>query len=109
MTDIETILFWGLPGLVVLLVGNSLVVMRSLQGRRKSPLGLRLSAAGFGFFLLGMWGAAAMAAFMVGLWPLAIAVSVLFGWQPLLLFWLATRPRVTEEEPRDLPGDRSNR
>ncbi len=80
-------------------IGQSLVFAHFLRGRSKSPLGLRLTIAGVGLFLLGTFGALLVTALLAGLWPVAVAVFVLMGWQPILFFWWATRPRVTAEEP----------
>jgi hypothetical protein len=97
--DFGTVLLCGMPGLIVAAIGQLVVFGRFLRARRKSPLGLRLTIAGFGLFLLGMFGAIVVSALAAGLWPVALAISVLFGWQPVLFFWWATRPRVTAEEP----------
>jgi hypothetical protein len=85
--------------LIVAVIGQLLVVARVFRGRRTSPLGLRLTMAGFGLFVLGMFGAIVVAAFAAGLWPVAVVVIVLLGWQPVIFFWWATRPRVGAEEP----------
>lgn len=97
--DFGTVLLCGVPGLIVWAIGQILVFARFFRGRRKLPLGLRLTMAGIGLSLLGMSGAIVVAALAAGLWPVAVVVTVLFGWQPVLFFWLSTRPRVTTEEP----------
>jgi hypothetical protein len=97
--DFGTLLLCGVPGLIVWAIGQLLVFARLFRGGSKSPLGLRLTMAGLGLFLLGMFGAIVVAALAGGLWPLALAVTVLLGWQPTLFFWWATRPRVTGEKP----------
>jgi hypothetical protein len=97
--DFGTVLLCGVPGLIVGAVGQMHVFARFLRGRRTSPLGLRLTIAGIGLFLLGTFGAIVVASFAGGLWPLAVAVTVLFGWQPVLFFWWATHPRLTAKEP----------
>ena len=98
-TALGTGLICGVPGLIVWVTGQILVFARVLRGRRKSPLGLRLTMAGLGLSLLGMFGYVVVAAFVRGLWPVAVAVLVLVGWQPILLFWWATRRHVAIEEP----------
>jgi hypothetical protein len=97
--DPGTILLCGVPGLIVWAMGQILVFSRFFRGRRKSPFGLRLTLAGIGLTLLGWWGAAVVAALTAGLWPVAVVVALVAGWQPFLFFWLATRRRVTREEP----------
>jgi len=96
--DFGTILLWGVPGLIVWAIGQSLVLAAAVRGRRKSPLGLRLALAGIGLALLGWFVAVVVAALGAGLWPVALVVLILFGWQPILFFWLASRPSVTGEE-----------
>jgi hypothetical protein len=93
--DFGMVLLCGVPGLTVWAIGQALLLGRFVRGRRKSPVGLRLSLAGFGLTLLGWFGAVVATALALGLWPLAAAVTVVFGWQPVLLFWLATRRRIT--------------
>jgi hypothetical protein len=93
------LLLFGLPGLSVWAIGQLLVFARLLGDRSKSPLGLRLTMAGLGLFLLGMFGAIVLAVFAAGLWPLGLAVAALFGWLPVLFFWWATRDRVTGDTP----------
>jgi hypothetical protein len=97
--DFGTALLCGVPGFIVRAVGQMLVFARFFRGRRTSPLGLRLTMAGIGLFLLGTVGAIVVASFKGGLWPLAVAVTVLFGWQPVLFFWSATHLRVNAKEP----------
>jgi Flp pilus assembly protein TadB len=96
--DLGTILLCGVPGLIVWAIGVILVFARAFPGRRKSPLGLRLTLAGIGLAVLGWIVAVVVAALAVDLWPVAVVVVVAVGWQPVLFFWLATRRRVTREE-----------
>jgi hypothetical protein len=98
--DLGTILICGVPGLAVAALGQLLVWARFFQSRRKSPVGLRLTLAGFGLFDLGLVGGAAVVALVSGVWAVALAVIVIGGWLPILLFWWATRPRVTADSPR---------
>ncbi len=100
--DLGTFLICGLPGLAMAATGQLLVLARVLQNRTKSPVGLRLTMAGFGVFGLGLIGAAAVVALLSGLWPVALAVIAVGGCQPILFFWWATRPRVVAESPRQL-------
>jgi hypothetical protein len=97
--DFGTMLLCAVPGLIVGAIGQIVVFARFFRGRRTSPLGLRLTMAGFGLFTLGAFGAVVVAAFAGGLWPLAVAATVLFGWQPVVFFWWVTRPRVAAEKP----------
>ena len=93
-------MLWGVPGLIVWAIGQILVVAGVFRSRRKSPLELRLTLSGLGLALLGWLAAVEVAALTAGLWLVAVVVAIVFGWQPALFFWLATRPRVTTQEPR---------
>jgi hypothetical protein len=96
--DLGTVLLCGVPGLIVCAVGQILVLARAFRGRRKSPLGLRLTLAGIGLASLGWLGAVVVSALTIGRWPVAVLVAVAVGWLPVVFFWLATRRRVTRDE-----------
>jgi hypothetical protein len=82
-------LLWGLPGLLVLLVGVALGLSRP----HSQVLATRLGLAGFGLFALGgaLWLAVKAAG--AGEPGLGFALLIVAGWPGPLMFWLATRVR----------------
>ena len=96
--DFGVVLLWGVPGLVVLTVGWSVVFARRFRGRGLSRLGLRLRAIGFGLFDLGLLFAGECYAIAAGAWWQAVLFAAICGWQPVLFFWQATRSRVVANE-----------
>jgi hypothetical protein len=79
---------WGVPGLVVWLVGQALV-FRTRVGPQRSPLGQRLSRIGFAILTLGVMVGLATLFSARGQWPIAVVVIIVLGWWPLRLLLAA--------------------
>ncbi len=86
--ELPGVLVWGVPGLVVWIVGQGLV-FRAAIGQRRSPLGLRLSRIGFALLTLGVMVGLATLLFARGQWPIAVVVIIVLGWWPLRLLLAA--------------------
>ena len=56
-----------------------------------------MTMAGIGLVLLGWLIGVEVAMFDRSEWLVAAVILVGMGWSPVLLFWWATRPRVTAE------------
>ena len=97
-TDFPDLLLWGLPGIIVWLAGQVLIIRAARDHGRKSPAGLRLTMAGYGLTVLGWLIGVEIAALVRSEWAVCVAILLGSGWVPVLFFWLATRPRVTAEE-----------
>jgi len=97
-TDFPGLLLWGVPGVIVWLAGQVLIFRAMRDGGRTSPLGLRLTMAGFGLSLLGWLIGLELAALDRSEWAVGAVMLVVLGPMSVLFFWLALRPRVTAEE-----------
>lgn len=97
-TTLPGLLLWGVPGIIVWLVGQVLIVNAFRDGHRKSPRGLRLTMAGIGLTFLGWLIGLEVAVLGQGNVVLGLVLLLVGGWVPAFLFWLATRPSITAED-----------
>jgi hypothetical protein len=88
LTEFPGLLLWGIPGLLVWLLGQAFVFRAALARHERSPRGVRLTLVGVGLFTLGLTVGGALAALARGLWPVAVVVvtgpgsvsAVFFQW-----------------------------
>ena len=91
LTELPGQFLWGVPGLVVFLLGQVLVLHAFFGHHKRSLRGARLTVAGFGLLTLGLLVGFVLGAAMRGEWLVAVAVIVVGGWAPLFCFRLAAR------------------
>ena len=91
LMEFPVLLLWGIPGLVVWLVGQLFVFRAAVARHERSPWGLRLTTVGIGLFMLGLTAGLALAAVGRGVWPVAVVVVLVTGSISAFFFRWATR------------------
>jgi O-antigen/teichoic acid export membrane protein len=94
-TEFPGLLLWGVPGLLVWLVGQVFVFRAALTRHERSLRGLRLTTVGFGLFMLGLTVGVSIAAVARGVWFVAVVLAVGPGLSSLFIFRWAGRVGVS--------------